>query len=299
MEASQGAGGFPPYVSSGKTPLFGLVLGLIAGAVIAPFLAVIYAFAIAYIPIVYLLFILTVVFGAVVGGTTGMVMHFFKVRSTLVVLLSCFLIGVFAWLVSWPPWIFAVFFRADVPIGPLDVLNPFFLVDALGQIYETGTWSVGRGSTTAVSGLMLGVVWLIEAGLIVGSATLVGAFAGGDRVFCEKCESWCTMLRDQALYDRTAADGIRDALAQRGDLAVLASAPPPGQPMEPRQWASLKLGFCPSCGDTNVVGLDLVTETVNSKGQTDRVENEHLPYVCISKDQMRWLREGLARIQAR
>jgi hypothetical protein len=65
--------------------------------------------------------------------------------------------------------------------------------------------------------------------------------------------------------------------------------------MEPRQWASLRLGFCPSCGETNVVGLDIVTETTSSKGQTERNETEHLPYVCISKDQMRWLREGLAR----
>jgi hypothetical protein len=295
MEVRQGSGGFPPYVFSGRTPIFGLLFGTVAGAAAAVVLSGIYVLGTVFIPIVQIEFLLTAAFGAAIGAATGGVMHFFKVRSLLVVALVSFCLGVFGWLVSWPPWIFTVFWQADIPISPLDVLNPLFLMDAIPQIYETGTWSIGRGSSEAVSGLFLGFIWLCEAGIIVLTSTFVGAAMSGDKVFCERCETWCTMLRDQALYDQSFADAIRDGLAQRADLSVLSTAPLPQEPMDPRRWGSLKLGFCPSCGETNVVGLELVAQTINSKGQTETTNVEHLGYVCISRDQMQWLRNGVAQ----
>jgi hypothetical protein len=133
----------------------------------------------------------------------------------------------------------------------------------------------------------------------VSFSTLAMMVAYAEQEFCEACGSWFTILREQARYDRDAADAIRDALAVSGDLSVLASAPPPGppKPMEPRQWASLRLGFCRTCGETNLVGLDIVAERVGPTGRTERKLVEHMPYVCIRKDQMHWLREGLARAQ--
>lgn len=298
MHERQGSGGFPPYVFSGRTPLFGLIFGTAAGVAAALVLSVLYVLGTVFIPIIQLEVLLTVAFGAAIGAATGGVMHFFKVRSLLTVALVSFCLGVFGWLVSWPPWIYTVFWQADVPISPLDVLNPFFLMEAIPQIYENGTWSIGSSSTSAVSGLLLGAVWVLEAAIIVGMATFVGAAMSGDRVFCERCETWCTMLRDQGLYDQAALDGIRDALAQRADLSLLSSAPLPTEPMEPRRWGSLKLGFCPSCGETNVVGLELVSQTVNSKGQAELHNVEHLGYLCISRDQMQSLRSALAARRA-
>jgi hypothetical protein len=290
--------GFPPYVSTGRTPFFGVVLGLAAGATVATVLAVLYAIAIVYIPYVYVLCLLTMLFGLAVGGTVAGVMHALKVRSASFVLLACFAMGAFAWLLSWPAWILAVLFRAEVPLGPLDVLEPSFFLDALGQIYETGTWSLGS-SSPAVSGALLGAFWLAEAGLVVSFSTLAMLVTYAEQEFCEACGSWFTTLPEQARYDRDAADAIRDALAVSGDLSVLASAPPPGppKPKEPRQWASLRLGFCRTCGETNLVGLDIVAERVGPTGRTERKLVEHMPYVCIRKDQMHWLREGLARAQ--
>lgn len=292
MEARQASGGFPLYVSSGKISFSGLILGTICGGIAAVILAVIYAYGTIYIPIVQIEFLLTLAFGGLIGAVTGGVMRAFKMRSTALIALTGFGLGVLGWLVSWLPWIYGTFNRAGVPIGVLDVLNPLFLMDALPQIYATGTWSVGRGSSEAVSGLMLGAVWLIEAAIIIGASTMGALVAGIGRAFCERCENWCTVLDGQAFYDAGAADGIRDALLGRADLSVLATAPPP---TSTERFASLTLGFCPQCGETNVVGLDIVSETRNAKGQVERNNVHHVPLVCISRDQMAWLRDGLAK----
>lgn len=295
MEARQAAGGFPLYVSSGKISFTGLIFGTFAGASTAVILSIIYAYGTIYIPIVQIEFLLTLAFGGIIGAVTGAVMRAMKMRSTALVALVGFALGVFGWLLSWPPWIYGTFSRAGVPLSPIDVVNPLFLMDAIPQIYATGTWSVGRGSSEAVSGWFLGLIWLVEMGMIIGASTLGSLVAGSGRAFCERCESWCTMLDGQALYDASAADGIRDALLVRADLSVLASAP---RPTTHERFASLTLGFCPQCGETNVVGLDIVSETRNAKGQVERNNAHHAPLVCISRDQMAWLRDGLAKQHA-
>jgi|GEM_PF-3338202 len=288
----QTSGGFPQYVFSGRTPITGLIFGVMAGAAAALVLSVIYVLGTIFIPIVQIEFLLTLAFGAAIGGATGIVMHLFKVRSTWVMAGASFLLGVFGWLVSWPPWIYSVFQQGGIDISPLDVLNPLFLMDALPELYNVGTWSIGRSSTTAVSGLPLLAVWVVEAAMIVGTSTVVGAMMGGDRVFCEPCETWCTMLPRQADYDVNAIDQLGAALTERADLSVFANTPPPS---DPARWASLKLGFCAQCGVTNVIGVDLMFVSVSSKGQRTVESQLHTPYVCISREQMTWLRDGLAK----
>lgn len=288
----QTSGGFPPYVFSGRTPIVGLIFGVMAGAAAALLLSVIYVLGTIFIPIIQIEFMLTLAFGAAIGGATGFVMHLFKVRSTLVVAAVSFCLGVFGWLVSWPPWIYSVFHQAGIDISPLDVINPLFLMDALPEIYNVGTWSIGRSSTEAVSGLPLLAVWAIEAAMIIFASTGVGAMMGGDRVFCESCETWCTMLPRQADYDVNAIDLLGSALTERADLSVFATTAPPS---DPARWASVKLGFCPQCGVTNVIGVDLMFVSVSSKGQRTVESKLHTPYVCISREQMTWLRDGLAK----
>lgn len=288
----QTQGGFPRYVFSGRTPIVGLIFGAMAGTVAALVLSIIYVLGTIFIPIVQIEFMLTLAFGAAIGAATGFVMHLFKVRSTLVVAGMSFCLGVFGWVVSWPPWIYSVFQQAGIDISPLDVLNPLFLMDALPEIYRVGTWSIGRSATEAVSGLPLLAVWVCEAVMIIGTSTFVGAAMGGDRVFCEPCETWCTMLPRQADYDVDAIDQLAAALTEKGDLAPFLSTPPPA---DPARWASVKLGFCPQCGVTNVIGLDLMFVTVTNKGQRTVESKLYTPYVCIGREQMTWLRDGLAK----
>ena len=205
--------GLRPYVSTGKTPFLGLLAGIAAGTASALVMSVIYAYGTIYIPIVQIEFLLTALFGAAIGASTAGVMHRFKVRSRFVIVSWAVLLGIFGWAFSWLPWVFETFRSLEIPLA--EMLQPFFLVQAIDQVYENGTWSIGSSSTTAVSGVMLGIVWVAEAATIIGLSTLVGVNMSADRVFCEKCESWCTVLVDRALYDLGASAMLRTALAER------------------------------------------------------------------------------------
>jgi hypothetical protein len=288
--SADGPSGLQPYVSSGRTPIVGVVAGLGAGTLAAIVLSIVYAYGTLYIPIVQIEFLLTVAFGAIVGAASASVMHTFKVRSRAIVVLAAFLLGVLAWALSWLPWIYGTFQRFDVPVTVLDVFNPFFLASAITQIYETGTWSVGSSSTTAVSGALLGFVWLAEAVTIVGFSTGVGLSMTKDRVFCEQCDSWCTVLPDRAIYDLGAGESMKTALLEQGDLSVLTSAP---RPTASDRWLSLKLGFCTDCGQTNVVALDEIKQTVDNKGNPQRTPTGYLAFHCISRGDMADLRRAL------
>lgn len=282
--------GLSPYVSTGRTPLVGLLAGVAAGTGAALVLSVIYAYGTLYIPIVQIEFLLTIAFGAAVGASTAGVMHAFKVRSRVVVVASAVVLGIFAWAFSWLPWIYGTFSRFEIPVTVGDLANPLFLLGAISQIYETGTWSIGSSSTTAVSGVMLGLVWLVEAATIIGFSTFVGVSMSADRVFCEKCESWCTVVPDRAFYDVGAGELLRAALVDRAELAVLETAP---RPSATDRWLSLKLAFCPGCGETNVLAIDDVKQTVDNKGNATRTPRAFLPFHCISRGDMQELQRKL------
>jgi hypothetical protein len=280
--------GLRPYVSSGRTPILGLVSGLCAGTLAAIGLSVLYAYGTLYIPIVQIEFLLTMAFGALVGASSATVMHRFKVRSRAVVVGTAFLLGVLAWAASWLPWIYGTFQRFEAPVSPADVLNPFFLVGAIPQIYGTGTWSVN--SSEAVSGPLLGAVWLVEALTIVVCSTATGLATMKDQVFCEPCDSWCTVLEDRARYDAGAGESVRAALRERGDLSVLTSAP---RPSAKDRWLSLKLGFCTGCGETNVLALDEVKQTIDKQGHAHASPKAYLAFHCVSRGDMAELRRAL------
>ncbi|MBX7192757.1 MAG: hypothetical protein K1X94_11895 [Sandaracinaceae bacterium] len=284
--------GLRPFVSSGKTPVLGVVGGVLAGTLAALVLSVVYAYGTIYIPIVQVEFLLTVIFGAAVGASTAGVMHQQKVRSRTIVIATAFVLGVFAWAFSWLPWLYGTFQRFEIPITVGEVFDPLFLGGAISRVYETGTWSVGStgSSGSAVSGAMLGFVWLCEAATIIGFSTFVAVAQSKDKVFCEACGSWCTVMPDRAVYALDAGPALRAALVERAELSALESAP---RPAAVDRWLSLKIGFCAGCGETNVIGLDEVKQTVDRKGNAQRSNKAYLPFHCLTRGEMTELRSKL------
>lgn len=286
--AAEAPPGFPPYVSSGKTPIVGLVMGVVAGVAAALMLAVLYAYGTLYIPIVQIEVLLTIAFGAAVGAATAGVMHAFKVRSRSVIVAAACALGVLAWGVSWLPWIYGTMHRFDVPVSAADVIDPVFLATSIARIYDVGTWGIGSSASSAVSGVALGVVWLGEAALIVGFSTGVGFAMTKDRVFCEACETWCTIAPDRALYDLQHGETLRAAIVERGDLEVLDTTP---RARAQDVWLALKLAHCPRCGETGVIAIEHVTKKVDQKGNTTYARGAFMDYRLVPRGQMRGLRD--------
>ncbi|MBN8614304.1 MAG: hypothetical protein J0L92_27135 [Deltaproteobacteria bacterium] len=281
-----------PYVSSGRTPIVGLAAGLGAGTLVALVLSVLYAYGTLYIPIVQVEFLLTVAFGAAVGASTTGVMHRFHVRSRAVVVGTSLVLGTLAWAVSWLPWLYATMQRYGSGAGAIDVLDPTFVGVAIAQIYEHGTWGIGSSATSNVSGAMLGAVWVCEAATIIGFSTGVSLSMTKGRVFCETCESWCTVSGDLARWDLDHGETLRSSIVERGELSILSSTP---AAVMIDRWLALKLGFCEQCGETNVLAIDSMTRKVDGKGNVTITDRPFVPYHCISKGEMRTLRQTFRR----
>jgi hypothetical protein len=284
--------GYPLYVSSGRTPITGLVLGLGAGTLAALFLSVLYAYGTLYIPIVQVEFLLTIGFGAAVGASTSGVMHRFHVRNRAIVIGACVVLGAFAWAFSWLPWLYGTLSRFGAEATLEMLFDPVFVGVWISRIYENGTWGIGSStassSSSTVSGAMLGIVWLGEAAAIVGFSTLVGVNTSKDRVFCEACDTWCTIVADRARYDLEQSSALRAGLVDRADLGVLSSTP---AARAPDRWLALKLGFCPGCGETGVFAIEAVQRKVDNKGNVSFATTPHLPFRCVPRGEMRALRD--------
>jgi hypothetical protein len=83
---------------------------------------------------------------------------------------------------------------------------------------------------------------------------------------------------------------MRRALLDQGDLSVLTSAP---RPTASDRWLSLKLGFCTDCGQTNVIALDEIKQTVDNKGNPQRTPKTYVAFHCVSRGDMTDLRRAL------
>lgn len=279
--------GLVRHLSTGRVPIAGLASGLGVGTATALVLATLYAYACIYIPIVQVSVLLSCGFGAAIGGSAAAVMRSFKVRNRWVTVGLAVLLSAFGWFVSWFPWVYAIFAQAGEVIGLFELLNPFFMFAALSSIYETGTWSIGSHSGSAVSGAFLGIVWFSELVTIVGVGGFTALALTKDKVFCEACDNWCTVLPSVRPFDFSAGSALKEVFTSQGDLRVLTNQPVPALV---DKWLVLKVGFCEKCGQTNVAALDQVTLSVDRRGRATQAVSAFVPFYLVSRSDMELLR---------
>lgn len=263
-------------------------IALAVCAAISAVASIVYAYCMVYVPVVQLAFLLPLLFGGGMGATLAFVMKKCKVRSTFLAVGVAFLFTAGSYFLSWLPWTYATFARADVDVSVLDVLFPPSLVVMIANIYETGAWSIGSGSSEPVSGVMLGICWALEAVFVLGAAPLaaLGVAAGG--VFCESCQTWCTAHRDVMRLPPQAQGTLATRLDAQ-DFTVLAETPR-AQPYD-NPFLRVDLHRCGGCGATNTLTLSLVTRTQqNGKEQLQEATVVH--DVLITRDYADWVQKG-------
>jgi len=191
------------YKPSGRYSPFSIFLLLVLCVTVIPVLALIYAFATWYIPIVYL----NIILGAGMGWLVGWLVYKFvirlgKVRNGLIATLWGLIAGLATLYFSWVWWldILNTVASAESYPGFMDVLKNFSFVDALsltlnpsgvfeiiGNINEVGTWGVK--SSNLVNGTPLTIVWLIEAAILT-LIPILYTFGTSGEPFCEDTQSW-------------------------------------------------------------------------------------------------------------
>ena len=185
-----------------------------------------------------------------------------RTRATATVLAA--LIGLVALYASWVAWPWAVLNRQGIAFNPLQlVASPTLHFDLVRAINAEGVWSYDR---VPVRGVILLIVWIVEAVLIVLGAVVVAVTVsqdGVDRPYCERCRRWC--VRQRGLPDLAAVDEERVAAeVEAKDFDALAARGPLLDDDEPHIW--LKLFRCPKCGETNVLTVKRVALVVNEQG---------------------------------
>lgn len=252
------------YKHSGRAPVGGISLGAIMGLTAGAILAVVYAYSIAYIPIVgYFTFILSIGFGGLLALFTAGGLRLGKVRNGPISTAVGITVGLIAFYISWAVWVYATLGRADVELSLVAlIMQPKVVWELVGTINELGAWSIKSFTPT---GAVLWALWGVEALLIIGPSLLI-AIINSDP-FCERCNTWCS--KEQRLKERTLGDVdpglLKDPKSWRG-LRMLDRLSP--RAPDDTDWLRLDLHVCdPECRKTQALDVVRVSTRQDSDGQ--------------------------------
>jgi hypothetical protein len=258
------------YKHSGAVTVTGTLLGLVCGGVAAVALAFVYTYAIVWIPLIYVNFLLTVCFTAGIGFAVAIGAKAGKLRNMAV----AGLLGAFCGLVGlYTAW-------AIHPMAQFDqqpIFHPATLFGYMGAVYEHGTWGIVKGST--VNGIFLGIIWAVEAGIVVLGAALIPPGRLSDLAFCEPCDVWTRLEKGLRTLSLENVDPILARVAE-GDVAALREtkrhkAVDPGH-------VRVDLSSCPNCANSAYLTLTLVQKKTDDKGKESLEEKAVLQNLVLS-----------------
>lgn len=179
------------YKPSGRFSAKSFINFILTAAIAYPLFAIIYAYAIYYIPLAYLNVFSIAIYALLIGfATMFFVIQQGKVRNTTVAILFGLLGGLISYYIHWAIWCDLVI-NDGIKFSEVFHLltNPQDLFALIGKINEHGTWSLGRSSSTPVSGIFLTILWVIEFTIIILGAIYL-AFTQAKEPFCEETNKW-------------------------------------------------------------------------------------------------------------
>lgn len=263
---------YPLYRHSGKIGAQSIPL-IIFGPLIAAFpLGYVYAYLIHWIPFIYLNFFITVGYGFLFGLIAGFLLRMGRVRNNWLAALGGLYAGGVGLYFNWNGHIHATFEKAPAFAWPHQVLG------AMAYLYEHGSWTLRGGYN--VTGVMLAIVWLVEALMIVGLSIVVAYAMIGDTPFCERSGAWL----DEKKQISTLApftNPAHIAAFQAGDIEPLSQAQPkvPGT----SAFGRVTIKYSAKCDDFCTVTIANVTETADKNGKMQESVKEIARNVVLPK----------------
>jgi hypothetical protein len=262
------------YIHSGKVPVASIVLMLAYGLIAAFLLSLVYGYAIAYIPIIYLNFFLTLGFGALTGYAVGMGGKQGKARNPGFYALIGLLVGLVAEYGGWVAWFYASSDQQLLPASPGELWTSIQLVAA------TGAWSIFGWTPT---GFSIYAIWTIEGLMIVGTSTLLAWGFVESTPFCEQCVKWAETTRSKAGF--AAIDNIDEFKSQleqgRIDLVTGLQMADPNSPHS----TQVDIHRCNDCDNSCYLSLSSVKVTVDDKGKESKSTDKILTNLKLAGQQ--------------
>jgi hypothetical protein len=238
-----------------------------AGAAGGSLLAVVYAYALVYVPVVgTFTFAIAGAFGAGAGWVTGRMLKRGATRNGTVAVVVGAAATAAAWYVCWIAWTYALLQRSDVQVEVSELLTqPSRLWQVVQVINEHGAWSL-KGATP--TGIVLWIFWAMEALLIVGVGALV-AHTMTAPPFCETCGEWTQLHIGIAQTARGSDEEVRD-MAAADQIARVAAFGRPAQGA--KEWLRLDLHSCPRCDQFHVVDVQAVELRTEKNGPKEHAK---------------------------
>jgi hypothetical protein len=249
------------YEESGKIPPAGPVIALLFGVLTAIALSFVYAYAVSYIPFIYLNFLLTAATGAGVGAVVSLGAKLGKIRNNKVVIA----LGVISALVAcYMSWVVTVYLWFD---SEAFLFNPSDLLTIIQLVGQEGVWSL-KGMTP--TGAALYGIWGIEAAVIIGASVFGAAAAYASEPFCENCNEWTKVVE---LTDRLGAPEDFAAFArglETKDYSVLTNL----RNTKSSEPVKIKVDLldCSSCSKVHYLRLTLTVRAFNDDGKEETTE---------------------------
>jgi hypothetical protein len=259
------------YRHSGKFSPHGLALALIVPIAAGFPLGYVYACLIKWIPFIYLNVFITAGYGGVVGFLAGWMLRFGKVRNNTLAALCGLLAGISGLYLGWNGHIHAYFEDDPAFCLPTEILK------AMKHLYEHGSWSV-KGETA--TGVILAIVWGVEALMIIGLSTLMSYVMISGTPFCERTGCWLDKEKKISTLEPFTQPAQLEAF-KAGDFSSLFQA------RAKRAGASvfgrLTIKHSPKCEEFCTVTVANVTVNMDKKGKTTETTRELARDVIVSK----------------
>ncbi len=256
------------YSHSGKFNPAGLLLMLAAGLVVGPLVGVVYGYAVAFNPFIYINFLATIIAGGAVGMAVGKMAKPGRVRSVGACAFAGLVAGVGFQYTQW--WATLDYYGAEVALTQPGAIWTF-----IGELAELEPWTL-MGVSLGSTGFM--ILWAIE-GLIVVGAPMAVAMAEGSTPYCERCDTWAVEGEPLGPFDFVSdADTLKARIDRRDHDGLKAFERP--EVTEDR-YSTVTLAACTGCRGLLLATVKNVEVEVEKDGDTKRNETEILTHVML------------------
>lgn len=259
------------YQRSGRMGMLGLPLMLGFGMGTAALLAVPYAYAVHYCPLIYFSFLITLVFGFAIGIAVNVAARHGKVRNLGILMIAAFLSGLVAEYVAWVGYVHAV---AKEPVW---AWAPSELQTYMEAINAKGMWSIKHSTPT---GYVLGAVWLVEAAMITGAAVWFPWSTIGSIPFNEQTGTWADK---KVTYGPFLLKNELHTLTSRleaGDTTAVNELAP--APSGATSFHQCVITSCPDDDEFTLLSLEALTLSTDKKGKVEAKNRTVLRHLFVT-----------------
>jgi len=284
----------PFYRPSGRTPLVGVIIFLVAGIIAAWILGIAYTYAVEYIPIIYANILATFGFGFALGWVCDRLAKTGKLRSPAKVTILAIIVALVGLWLHWAFFCAFIFNKygegGGYPLiaGYITLLkSPAGIVESMKIILAHGHFTLGRNSHAAVTGTFLAVIWIIETLIIVALCAIVSR-STSRKPYSETCDCWAAEEKLPARLPAITDPAAFKLEAETGNLATLLTAAP--VPETEPTYTELTLHAVENDPDCHHLTLEEVAITHDKKGKKQRKTKTLIEHLRITPAQHQKLR---------